>query len=210
MERSAGSEVPASPRATSSALEDGAERKQDDKPSAPSSVTGAEWWPSAICWACPGSPQPHPAPHLGDSRETGHPRGPKAAGDTHSQAGSRPTTPGHTHPCFAGSLPFPHPHRGEARGPGSGPGLLSHRSGAACESVSRKGHLQPLASDVPAAWPHNLLEAPARDPRFSGGLLGLWLLSRGPRQVGPSGEGPAHPLPPQPHPPQLPVLVPAP
>ena len=34
------------------------------------------------------------------------------------------------------------------------PGLLSHWNGAGCESASMKGHLQPLASDVPATGPH--------------------------------------------------------
>ena len=94
------------------------------------------------------------------------------ARDTHSQAGSAAQNSWPRPPLLSllPALPPPSP-RPAALAPS--PGLLSHRNGAGCESVSRKGHLQPLASDVPAAWSHNLLEAPARDPRFSGDLLGL-------------------------------------
>ncbi|KAM7242164.1 hypothetical protein R6Z07F_006803 [Ovis aries] len=43
-------------------------------------------------------------------------------------------------------------------------GLLSHWNGAGCESARRKGHLQPLASDVPATGPHVQRPQPSEGP----------------------------------------------
>lgn len=102
--------------------------------------------------SAPPLPPPWGLP-VTDPWETGHAHAPWRL--RHPQP-SRRGSPGllaTPTPAFSSPFPPPPPWRTAALAPS--PGLLSHRNGAGCESVSRKGHLQPLASDVPAAWPHS-------------------------------------------------------
>ena len=147
------------------------EGKRDDKPSAPSPV--AEWQPLAVCWASTAQPPTPPPPFpwglsVTDPREATQPppsqqSRPHGCRDTHSQAGG-PAPSSWPHPPVLSLLPAlsPPPQRTADLAPS--PGLLSHWNGAGCESASRKGHLQPLASDVPAAGPHGQRPQPSKGP----------------------------------------------
>lgn len=80
------------------------------------------------------------------------------------------------HPPLLSFLPALSPPPKRTAGLALSPGLLSHWNGAGCESASRKGHLQPLASDVPAAGPHVQRPQPSSDdpachPPLSGGWI---------------------------------------
>lgn len=131
----------------------------------------------AISWA---SPAPHfpgdcagaepqgggacmlPLMPLCQSRVDGPVAAPGSWPDTHSQGrwaapGSRPHLP----------CPLPAP-TGGLRVLAVSPGRLAEPlEWSECESAGRKGRLRPLASDVPAAWPHGQRSQPRRGPEMT-------------------------------------------
>lgn len=80
--------------------------------------------------------------------------GPQGYCDTQSPKGRRLVAGSSwPHPLLRSLLAAPPPRSRRTGALALSPGLLSHWNGVNRESASRKGHLQPLASDAPASWP---------------------------------------------------------